>query len=243
MKTVAVFSVKGGVGKTAIAVNLAHAAASVSGRKTLLWDLDAQGAASYMLRVAPKTGGARKLFAAKSDLTDHILATDHPNLDVLPADKSLRQLERTLAEEGGDKQLKRLLKGLGDDYDRIVLDCPPGLSQLAEQVFEAADLIVAPEVPSPLSARALEQLRAHLAKHRKGKPPIIPVFSMVDRRRKLHAQAIAAAPAQVAIPYATGIEQMAVHRAPIAELAPKAAPAKAFADLWRQVELALLGRP
>lgn len=241
MKTVAVFSVKGGVGKTAIAVNLAHAAASVSGRRTLLWDLDAQGAASYMLRVSPKTGGARKLFAAKSELADHILATDHPNLDVLPADKSMRQLDRTLAEEGGDKQLKKLLKSLAGEYDRVILDCPPGLTQLAEQVFEAVDLIVVPEVPSPLSSRALAQLREHLTKHRKGRPPLIPVFSMVDRRRKLHAAAVDAAPAQVAIPYATGIEQMAVHRAPIAALSPNSAAAKGFTQLWTAVERTLLG--
>lgn len=69
MKSVAVLSVKGGVGKTAVAVNLAYAAATHSARRTLLWNLDAQGAATFTLKLAPREGAAaRKLFWRDAEL-------------------------------------------------------------------------------------------------------------------------------------------------------------------------------
>lgn len=242
MRCLALFSVKGGVGKTALAVNLAHAAATLSGRRTLLWDLDAQGAASWLLKVEARTGAkARKGLLggrADADIADLVQPTEYPNLDVLAADRSLRRLEADLAGEG-EKKLKKALKSLEDRYDRIILDCPPGLTELADQLFRAADLVVVPLLPSPLSTRALAQLQDHLATEMKSPPPVMPVFSMADRRKALHQKALAAQPDWPVIPYAAAVEAMTATRQPL--LAGRASPAAAaLAGLWADIERRLI---
>jgi cellulose biosynthesis protein BcsQ len=241
MKSVAIFSIKGGVGKSATAVNLAHAAATAGGRRTLLWDLDGQGAATFLLKLTPRAGSkARAAVAGDAPLADLVLATDFPNLHVLPADRSLRRLEGDLAQSDKAKLLKRHLKALSADYDRVLIDCPPGLSELADRLFRAVDLVVVPLLPSPLSERALEQLRAELMKNHEGRPPLLPLWSMVDRRRKLHRETVDRHPERPVIPYSAVVEQMAVHQLPVSAMQPTSAPARAFSGLWSQVEQALI---
>lgn len=241
MKSVAVFSIKGGVGKSTTAVNLAHAAATTGGRRTLLWDLDSQGAATYLLKLAPRSGvKARDAVAGETDLAGLVLESEFPNLHVLPADRSLRRLEGDLAQTDKLKQLKKHLKSLSSDYDRVIIDCPPGLSELADRLFRAVDLIVLPVIPSPLSDRASDQLRGELHKTHDGRPPILPLWSMADRRRKLHRETIATHADWPVIPYASAIESMAVHQSPVAAIQPGSPPARAFANLWTRAEMLLL---
>ena len=241
MRSLAVFSVKGGVGKSALAVNLAHAAATLSARRTLLWDLDPQGAATYTLRPSPRWGtaapqGHRRRRTAAADP-----GVGFCRLDVLAADKSLRHLEKQLVEDDKAKRLKKLIKSLDKDYDRVILDCPPGLTELADQVFRAVDLLVVPMLPSPLSERAYAQLLDHLARHHKGSAPaVLPVFSMVDRRKTLHRDTIAAHPERAAIPYAAAIEAMATSRSPVLARNATSPAARALAGLWRDVERRLM---
>lgn len=235
MRILALFSAKGGVGKTALAVNLAHAAATQSGRRTLLVDLDPQGAASWLLQVEPRGGAKARKQLGAGDLEELIQPSAWPNLDVLPADRSLRRLEADLAGQDSEKWLKKALKPLESRYDRVILDCPPGLTELADQMFRAADLILVPVVPSPLSTRALAQLQAHLASEMKSPPPLMPVFSLADRRKSLHKSALAAHPEWPVIPYASAIEAMAATRRPL--LAGPANPAaRTIGDLWMTVE-------
>ena len=144
MNVLAVYSIKGGVGKTSSAVNLAHTAAR-NGYRTLVWDLDPQGASSYYFRIKPKIkGGSKDLIAGKRELDDLIKGTDFENLDLLPADFSFRNLDLVLdTKKKPTHQIKKLLKPLAEDYDFIFLDCPPNISLLSEAMtLEPGDVLV-----------------------------------------------------------------------------------------------------
>ncbi len=240
MKAIALLSAKGGVGKSTLAVNLAHAAATSGGRRTLLWDLDPQGAASFLLGARPAAAKARSAIAGDGELDALVQPTDYPGLELLAADRSLRRLEGDLAASDRMKLLRRHLRQFADRHDRILIDCPPGLSELSERIFRAVDLIVVPIIPSPLSDRAARQLTDELQRRERAGPAVLPVWNMVDRRRALHRQTVATDPARPVIPYAAAVEQMAVERRPLAAFQPGRPPARAFASLWSAVEAALL---
>lgn len=231
MATIAIYSSKGGVGKTTLAVNLAYCAATLSKRRTALWDLDPQAASSWVLGRDPAGDQARALFTKDTKVARHARPTEIAKLDLIPADASLRDLDVLLHDLGKKRRLDKLVADLGS-YDHILLDCPPGLTETSEQVIRAADLIVMPIIPSALAQRAAEEVVRHLG----GKVPVLPVHMMVDRRRRLHAAALAAQPDWPAIPMASAVEAMADHRAPVATYAPRSAAATAFAELWRAIE-------
>ncbi|WP_375394950.1 ParA family protein [uncultured Sphingomonas sp.] len=236
MTTVAIYSLKGGVGKTTLSVNLAWCAAERSARRTLLWDLDPQAASSWLLGCDTTHNDAQGVFSKEISIADRARPTPYPRLELIPADASLRGLDRLFHELDKKKRLAKLLAGL-QDYDRIVLDCPPGLTDTADQVMRAADLIVVPVIPSPLSERAYQAVVSHLG----GKTPVMPVHVMVDRRRSLHAAAVERHPDWPVIPMASVIEQTAARRAPVGSFAPRSEGAKAFDALWRTIELRLAG--
>jgi len=244
MRTIAVYSLKGGVGKSTFTVNLAWASATLSARRTLLWDLDPQAAASWLLDpAAVQRDAARAVFAR--DVEPHTLCQPTPitRLDLLAADPSLRGLERQLFDLGKRKRLARLLDRLDKSYDRILLDCPPGLMETSEQVLHAADLLIVPVVPSPLARKSLDDLVAHLIERGGRHPPILPVFSMVDRRRKLHVAALEHYPDWPFIPYESAVEQMGIRRRPLGAFAPASPAARQFGTLWAAIERRLAEAP
>ncbi|MGH6614907.1 ParA family protein [Sphingomonas sp.] len=236
MATIAIYSLKGGVGKTTLAVNLAWCAASLSARRTLLWDLDPQAASSFLLSDKSPKKPAQDVFSKDVEPDKLIHKTGIERLDLIAADASLRGLDLLFHELDKKKRLQKLLTGLRKSYDRILLDCPPGLTETSDQVMRAADLIVVPVIPSPLSERAY----AEVVKHLGGKSEVLPVHSMVDRRRKLHAEALARHPDWPVVPMASVVESMAVRRAPVGSFAGRSAGGQAFAQLWQAVERRLV---
>jgi cellulose biosynthesis protein BcsQ len=234
--TIAVYSLKGGVGKTTLAVNLAWCSATLSARRTLLWDLDPQAASTFLIGPDGKAKDrAQAVFTHDIEPRKLVQHTSVERLDLIPADTSLRGLDQLFHEIDKKKRLAKLLGALDKAYDRMLLDCPPGLTETSEQVMRAADLIVVPVIPSPLSARAFEEITAHL--DRKGnKVPLMPVHSMVDRRRKLHAAALEANPDWPVIPMASIVEAMAVRRMAVGGYAGRTTGAQAFANLWQAIE-------
>ncbi|MBY0344092.1 MAG: ParA family protein [Sphingomonadales bacterium] len=243
MASIAVYSVKGGVGKTTLAVNLAWAAASISRRRTLLWDLDASNGSGFLLGVdAGRKRSADSMFGEKSDPAKLIRPTAYPGLDLLPADESIRDLDRQLDRLGKKKRVAKLTEALGKTYDRIIFDCPPVLNELSAQIMRAADLVIVPLPPSPLSARAFEAVVEEVRGSGKGHPPILPVLSMLDLRRSLHKAAREANPTWPAIPLASAVEQCAVERRPVGAFAPRSPAARAIAQLWTAIEKKLAGK-
>ena len=241
MKVLATYNIKGGVGKTSASVNLAWLAAE-DGARVLLWDLDPQGAATFMLRIKPKVkGGGRKLVRGKTDPAALLKGTDHERLDLLPADFSYRNMDLALdATKRPTRGLRRVLAPLAGDYDYVFLDCPPAISLASESIFEAADVLLVPLVPSPLSLRTYEQLRAFVAAEVPSPPRILAFVSMTDGRRRLHHEVIADLAArdgvlQTAIPYASDVERMAVHRRALADFAPRGRAGRAYAQLWEEL--------
>ncbi len=241
MKTIALFSIKGGVGKTSAAVNLAHLAAR-GGARTLLWDLDPQGAASFYLRIRPQlAAGPRRLLKRKNRLAEAVKASDFPDLDVVPADFSLRKLPLALSRfDDPLARLRRLLRPMRDDHDLVFIDCAPGVSLVSDAVMRASDLVLVPIIPTTLSLRTWTQLLRHARASGLADAAIMPFFSMADRRRRLHREIMVdfarRTPecSKIFIPYATQVERMGPRRMPVTAFAPTSAPARAFEQLWAQ---------
>ncbi|MET0326183.1 MAG: ParA family protein [Ilumatobacteraceae bacterium] len=239
MKVLATYSIKGGVGKTTAAVNLGYEA-SRTGARVLLWDLDPQGASTFFVRVKPSLkGGAERLVSRRGDLTDHVRATDVPGLHVLPADFSLRHLDLHL-DDTSTGRLADLLAPVAGDYDVALLDCPPGITLTSEGIFEAADALLVPTIPSALSARTLDQLAAFLSSV-EDPPMLLPFISMIDRRRTVH-RAVAAELAEAwpqllttAVPSVAAVERMGTERAPLGVFAPSSPGAVASRQLWAEI--------
>lgn len=245
-RVIATYNIKGGVGKTSAAVNLAYLA-SQAGHPTLLWDLDPQAASTYLFRVRPKVkGGGRGLLRKRGQAAAHIKATDHENLELLPADFSYRHLDLALDQfKKPAARLRKVLSPLREDYDYIFLDCPPSISLVSEAVFEAADALLVPVIPSTLSSRAYEQLEELARGGKVGRQgtAIFAFFSMADVNKRLHLQVMGRlrkiehlTVLGAAIPTSDEVEMMGEERNPVAVFAPESAAAVAYAALWSEIE-------
>jgi chromosome partitioning protein len=244
MKIVAITNIKGGVGKTATAVNLSFLCAA-GGSPTVLWDLDPQGAATYLLRCeANEYSSAKKLVSGKRELPELLVRSVHDRLDVLPSDFSYRNFDLHLAKrKHPTERLLRMSRSLGEMYATLFLDCPSGVSLLSENVLRAADAIIVPLLPTPLSVRMLLQLQEFIVARGWTEVPLLPFFSMVDRRKALHQDIVASArkefPGLLAteVPYSSQIERMSLRRAPIGSYAPRSDAAQVYRALWCEIEL------
>jgi cellulose biosynthesis protein BcsQ len=242
MKIIALYNIKGGVGKTASAVNLAWLSAQ-DGYRTLLWDLDPQGAATFYYRVKAKIkGGAESLLKKQGELEEQIKKSDYERLDLLPADFSLRNFDLLLEEQKKPtKRIAKLLEPLADDYDVVFLDCAPSISLVSENVFRAADLLLIPTIPTTLSLRTLKQIYDYFTAAELATQGLLPFFSMVDSRRQLH-RLITEQPPQKPlqflssqIPYISEIERMGIEQRPACH-APTSRATLAYRALWDEVK-------
>ncbi|MDQ6992383.1 MAG: AAA family ATPase [Mariprofundus sp.] len=242
MKVIACYSMKGGVGKTATSVNIAYWAAK-SGLKTLLIDLDPQGASSFYFRVKPsKKQWGERFFQAYEALLKHIKASDFENLDIIPAHLSFRNFDSLLSGlKKRESRLKRILKGFNKDYDLVILDCPPSISHLSESIFIASDIVLVPVIPTTLSERTYEQLLDFFKEHKYPKTHITSFFSMVQSQKSLHKATIEGMSQRyktflkTTIPYSADIEKMGEHKAPV-DVFAKSKPANlAYSELWKEI--------
>ena len=247
MRIIASYNIKGGVGKTASVVNLAYLCAQ-EGYKTLVWDMDPQGAASFYYRIKPKVkGGGRRLLAKKHALEDAIKGTDFANLDLLPADFSYRNLDLLLEDKKKPRQrLRKILFPLVTQYDFIFLDCAPSISLTSESILYAADIVLVPTIPTTLSLRTLYQLLKFREKNDIASMRLFPFFSMVDKRKDMHRMIVNNPPKipepilKSWIPYASDVEKMGIHRAPLGSFTPNSPASKAYRALWQEIKVRVL---
>ncbi|MDQ1288819.1 MAG: chromosome partitioning protein [Actinomycetota bacterium] len=242
VKVVAAYNIKGGVGKTSTAVNLAYLAAR-DGFRTLLWDLDPQGSATYLLKAEARVkGGGRALVVGRRTAGDAVRSTEIDRLDLIPADFSYRNLDRELgAAENPTKRLHRLLTPLRTHYDVVVLDCPPSASLMSESIIRASDVLLVPLIPTGLSLRTFDQLTEFVGTVEGRAPQIVGFLSMVDRRKRSHRDLAATVPRDhpgvrpVVVPSLAVVEQMAEHRTPVPLFAPASPATAAYEQLWDHV--------
>jgi cellulose biosynthesis protein BcsQ len=246
MEIIAVYNIKGGVGKSTTAVNLAYRSAS-DGWPTLLWDLDPQGAATYIMRREPFVeGGSKSIVRGDSDLAALVTSTDYSNLDLLPADFSYRRMDVHLhRRKNPATRLLKLMRPLARRYACLMLDCAPGMSLVSENVLHASDAIVVPLLPSPLSSRTLEQLYEFIERKKWAELKVLPFFSMVDRRKQLHEETTDVlrrrfpAILRTEVPYGSDFEKITLRRAPVEAYAPASRAAQVYRELWREIDARL----
>ncbi len=240
MITIAFYNLKGGVGKTTTAVNMAYMAAA-AGKNTVLWDLDPQAAATWLCQQENAKSRAIKVFSKGKAVADLEVATPFPGLSVIPADLSLRKMEKEFEGQSGNRWLKNLIKPLADKNDILIYDCAPSLSPAMEQLLSDVDIVLIPMIPSPLSIRAMEQVIAFFGEKKNSPQKILGFFNQVDMRRNLHRQAVEnlkQMPVPMLkswIPMNSAVEQMALRQAPLTSYASHGRAALAYQEMWKEL--------
>jgi chromosome partitioning protein len=246
MFVIALYNLKGGVGKTASCVNFAYLAAQ-DGYKTLLWDIDPQGSTSFYYHAKQKfKGGIKKILAQDVDLDDAVMSTNYQNLDLISADHSGKGLDVLIEEmRNSKKKLKGILNQFDDDYDFVFIDCPPGLSGLSENIFVASDIVLMPIIPTTLSVRTYQMVKDYFKDKELNISKLTCFFSMVDLRKNMHNEIMEELYKDKRffenyIPYLSDVEKMGIHRAPIEEYARRSYAAKCYRDLWDEIKEGVL---
>ena len=241
MTVLALYNLKGGVGKTAATINLAYLAAA-DGYKTLVWDLDPQGSSSFYLNVkATNKNETKKLFTEELDIKNTIQGAAFENLWIIPADISARNIDALLSDvKHSRKKIKYLLSNV-KNFDIIILDCPPGISLLHENIFNAANWILMPNIPTTLSVNSFEMVMEYFRNNELDKSKVKCFFSMVDHRKNLHHEVMQQFYKDKLffknyIPYLSDIEKMGIHQQPLFEYANSSYAAQCFRDLWNEVK-------
>ena len=242
MITLAFYNLKGGVGKTAAAINLAYLSAK-EGNKTLLWDLDPQGSSSFYLGIeASVKNESKKILNSELELTEAVQSTPYENLFIIPADLSARNADLLLSElKQSKKKIASLLSLLKKIFDVVILDCPPGISLLHDNIFNAADWVLMPNIPTTLSIRSYETVTAYCKENGFDIDKVKCFFSMVDHRKNLHHETMHQFYRDKIffknyIPYLSDVEKMGTHQAPLETFAASSFSAQCYRDLWKEIK-------
>ena len=244
MKTIACYNMKGGVGKTTSAVNLSYLSA-LNGYRTLIWDLDPQGAATFHLGVEPiQHTKVKKIVKDKKLIKNLVEPTPYENLSIIPAGFEYRNMDIVMDNNKKTrKKFTKILESFDNDFDIFIFDCPPSISNLSDAIFTSTDYIIMPLIPAPLSQQTFLKVSSYLDELTDTTAQIIPFFNMVDRRKSGHRLLILQNRKEFPgifcdsfIPTRVEIEKMGIKRKPLHVYAPKSDAATSFSALWREVE-------
>ncbi len=244
MTTIALYNLKGGVGKTASCVNLAYLAAA-DGHKTLLWDVDQQGSASFYYKIK-KHNTVKNIFEKNTAIENSIQQTSFEMLDVLAADNSSTGLDALNDEmQNGKNKIKQTLKQLNKEYEFVFLDCPPGFTALSKNIIDAVDIVLMPVIPTTLSVRTYNMVKQYMKENDLDLQKLMCFFTMADLRKTLHNEVVETLLKDKKffnsyIPYLSNVEKMGIHQAPIMEYANSSYAAKCYRDLWAEIKEGVL---
>ncbi|MEO9475360.1 MAG: ParA family protein [Cyclobacteriaceae bacterium] len=184
---IAIVNQKGGTGKTTTTINLGRGL-SESKKRVLLVDMDAQGSLGYSLGIQHAESSMAEVIQGEVAITDIIVSREE--LDIAPSDVSLADLELAIAEEHNRESiLQGILDEVKNDYDHILIDCPPSLSLMTINALTCADKIIIPMQMEVLSLQGLDLISDTIEKIRNTSNPKLAVLGilpvMLDKRRKL----------------------------------------------------------
>lgn len=245
MAIIAIYNIKGGVGKTATSVNLAYLSAQ-AGHPTLVCDMDPQGSASYYFRAQTKKSfSATDLLKGGKGITKSIRATDYPNLDMLPADFTYRNLDLALDNyKNSTRRIDKVLQPLTEEYQHIFLDCPPNITLLSENIFAAADFLLIPFIPTTLSMLSFNKLIEFFKQTGIPRKKLFLFFSMVQKQKTMHMDMMKQFSGRKRVlrnhvPFLADVEKMGIHREPVLVSAPSCSASHAYRALWLEIDLIL----
>ncbi len=194
-RTIAIANQKGGVGKTTTSINLAAGLAYLN-KKVLLVDFDPQGNATQGVghRVGLRDLTVYDAILSDVDITDCLKSLSKPPLDLLPANINLAGADLELAkiEENREQLLKNALEPIKDDYDYIIIDCPPSLGLLNTNALTAADSVLIPVQSEYYALEGITQLLQTIRLVQKLFNPNLKIegvlLTMYDARTNLSAE-------------------------------------------------------